>query len=538
MGLIEGLSGGLSALFLNPLAILAVLSGAMVGLASGALPATGLPGIIVLISVAYYMDPVIAIALAMGMAAPVHSSDTLPSVLLGVPGSVSSQATILDGYPMARQGRAGEALGAAYLGSLIGGLIGALVIAASIPFARALVNAFASPEFLVMGLMGIAVVAVVSSGAVFKGLLAGAVGMGVAAIGTDPALGYPRFVPFSFPYLMDGVNIITVVIGIFAIPELMGLIIEDRSIAKADAAIIEQDINLGRWEGMRAVLRHKFLVVRSVFLGVLVGIMPGIGGSVVDWLTYAQARVTEKGADKTFGTGDIRGVIAPESANNATSAAQLIPTLAVGIPGGAYMAIYLGFFIILGLQPGPAMLNHHLDIMFLIVFSLILANVFGTIVLLFMSNYFARLAFIRPHVLVPLILSILVLAAFTSKNSLWDLTFLGVFSLIGWHMKRHGWARPPLIIGFVLGPILERYLTISLSTYTVPQLLMRPWSLAIVMAGVLIGLYGMHLSRKATQAWSAARSSQPNPASRQGVESSEGTDALKVPSAQGEARTD
>lgn len=500
MGILEAVGAGLSEMA-SPVVILAILGGAMVGLASGALPATGLPGIIVLISLAVYMDPVVAVALAMGMAAPVQSSDTLPSVLLGVPGSVSSQATIIDGYPMARQGRAGEALGAAYLASLIGGVVAAVLIALVMPVARTVVNVFASPEFLIMGIMGIVVVAVVSGGAMLKGLVAATVGMALAAVGTDPGLGLPRFVPDSIPYLLEGFNLIIIVIGIFALPEIMGLIIENRSIAtdvSPEDAI--RDINEGRWIGMREVLKNKFLVFRSVVLGVLVGIMPGIGGSVVDWLTYAQARATEKGAAETFGTGDIRGVIAPESANNATSAAQLIPTLALGIPGGAFQAVYLGFFLLLGFQPGPRFLNDNMDIVFLIVFSLLLANVFGTVMLLFLSKYFARIAFISPHVLSPVILAILLVAAFTSKNSYWDLGFLMIVATVGWHMKRYGWPRPPLIIGFVLGPILETYLARTLVLYTPMEIILRPQSMIIIVVALAIAFYSAKLARESKAA--------------------------------------
>ena len=190
-------------------------------------------------------------------------------------------------------------------------------------------------------------------------------------------------------------------------------------------------------------------------------------------------------------------MIAPESANNATSAAQLIPTLALGIPGGAYQAVYLGFFLLLGFQPGPRFLNDHMDIVFLIVFSLLLANVFGTIMLLFLSKYFAKIAFVSPNVLAPVILSILLVAAFTSKNSYWDLGFLMIVSLVGWHMKRYGWPRPPLIIGFVLGPILERYLSRVLGSYdNLFDAFTRPPSLIIVAVAPAIAFYSAKLARE------------------------------------------
>ncbi len=485
----------------SPMVLLAVLGGTLVGLASGALPGVTLPGLVVLLSVASTMPPPIAIGLAMGMGAPVMSSDSLPAILLGVPGSVASQATIMDGYPMARQGKAGQALSAAYFASFIGAIIGIVILVVIMPVARIVVNLFAAPEFLVMGLMGIVVVAVVSSGAMLKGLAAGAAGLALASIGIDPDLGYPRFAPQAMPYLYNGLDLVTVIIGIFALPEVMGLIIENKSVARnVSQQALWRNINAGRREGVRAVLRNKFLVVRSVAFGVVGGIMPGMGQSVLDWLVYALARSTEKGANRTFGTGDVRGVIAPESANNATNAAQLIPTLALGIPVHAYQALYLSLFIILGLQPGPRLINDHMDLIIFIAFALAISSVLTTAALLFMSKFIARIAFVRAAVLAPLVLVFLVLAAYTSKNNFFDLWLLAITGTVGWHMKRYAWPRPPLIIGFVLGPILERYLNIALNTYTVPQMLMRPGVLLILAGAFLVAIYAARFTSKGQSA--------------------------------------
>jgi putative tricarboxylic transport membrane protein len=497
----------------SPAVLAAVLGGTAIGLISGALPGVALPGLVVLLSVASTMPVPVALGLAMGMAAPVHSSDSLPAVMLGVPGTVAAQATIMDGYPLARKGKAGLALSAGYFASLIGALAGIVILVAIMPVARVVVNVFAAPEFLVMGLMGVAVVAVVSSGAMLKGLLAGAVGLGIAAIGIDPNLGYPRFVPASLPYLYNGLDLVTVIIGIFALPEVMGLFIENRSVARGvtqDA--MWRNINEGRREGIQAVLQNKFLVFRSVALGVIGGIMPGLGQSVLDWLVYAFARSTEKGANRTFGTGDIRGVIAPESANNATNAAQLIPTLALGIPVHAYQALYLSLFIIVGLQPGPRLLNDHLDVVMFIAFSLALSSVVTTAVLLFMSRFIARIALVRAAILAPLVFVFLVLAAYTSKNNLFDLVLLAAAGLVGWHMKRFGWPRPPLIIGFVVGPILERYLNIALNTYTLGEMLARPGVVLIVASALVIAVYASRLTRSsAAHAPAAEEPATPTP---------------------------
>jgi TctA family transporter len=244
-------------------------------------------------------------------------------------------------------------------------------------------------------------------------------------------------------------------------------------------------------------------------LGVIGGIMPGMGQSVLDWLVYAFARSTEKGANRTFGTGDIRGVIAPESANNATNAAQLIPTLALGIPVHAYQALYLSLFIIVGLQPGPRLLNDHLDVVMFIAFSLALSSVVTTAVLLFMSRFIARIALVRASILAPLVFVFLVLAAYTSKNNLSDLVLLAVAGLVGWHMKRLGWPRPPLIIGFVVGPILERYLNIALNTYTISEMLARPGVLLIVASAVVIAVYASRLTRSSVAHAPAAQEPAP-----------------------------
>jgi TctA family transporter len=479
----------------SPLVLAAVLGGTVIGLISGALPGVALPALVVLLSVASTMPVPVAIGLAMGMAAPVHSSDSLPAIMLGVPGTVAAQATIMDGYPLARKGKAGLALSAAYFSSLIGALAGILILVAIMPVARVVVNVFAAPEFLVMGLMGVAVVAVVSSGAMLKGLVAGAAGLGIAAVGIDPNLGYPRFVPDVLPYLYNGLDLVTVIIGIFALPEVMGLFIENRSVARdVGSEAMWRNINEGRREGIQAVLHNKLLVFRSVALGVIGGIMPGLGQSVLDWLVYAFARSTEKGASRTFGTGDVRGVIAPESANNATNAAQLIPTLALGIPVHAYQALYLSLFIIVGLQPGPRLLNDHLDVIMFIAFSLALSSIVTTATLLFMSRFVARIAMVRAAVLAPLVFVFLVLAAYTSKNNLFDLALLGVAGLVGWHMKRFSWPRPPLIIGFVVGPILERYLNIALNTYSIQDMVTRPAVLVIVASALVIAFYASRLA--------------------------------------------
>ena len=484
---------------LQPAPILALLAGTVIGLISGALPATGLPGLVVLIGFAYGMDPYIAIPLAVGMLAPVATTDTIPSVLMGIPGGVGSAATILDGYPMARQGRAGEALGAAYMSSMIGGLFGALVLALSIPVAREVIKLFGAPEFLMMGVVGIMVIAVVSSGALLRGLLSGTLGLLLALVGFEGTYGVERFT-FGIQYLYDGISIVPAIIGLFAIPEFLDMVVHDTPIARDKLEAMAGSANRGRAAGIRAAFRHWWLVLRSSTMGVIVGFLPGLGGSVVDWLTYAAARQTEKGASKTFGTGDVRGVIAPESANNADKGGAFIPTLAFGIPGSVSMAIFLGFFVVLGVQPGPAMLNERLDLTFLIVFTLALGNVLATGAALLFTPQMARIAYIKPNILAPILIAVLTLSAFQSGNSLGNLVALMVFSLLGWYMKKYRWARPPVIIALVLGPQLEKYLTLTTGAYSLEQVMARPQMWAILAMAVVVAAYSLNLQRQARTA--------------------------------------
>lgn len=493
--MLEAAGSALGQLF-QPAPFLALLAGCVIGLISGALPATGLPGLIVLIGFAYGMDPYIAIPLAVGMIAPIATTDSISSVLMGIPGGVGSAATILDGYPMARQGRAGEALGAAYLSSLIGGLFGALVLALSIPVAREIVKLFGAPEFLLIGLVGIMIIGIVSSGAMLRGLLGGTLGLLISMVGFEGTYGVERLT-LGIPYLYDGISIVPMIVGLFAIPELLDLVVTDTPIARGQLESMAATANTGRAEGMRATIRHIGLVLRSSAIGAFVGFMPGIGASVVDWLTYAIARQTEKGAARTFGTGDVRGVIAPESANNADKGGAFIPTLAFGIPGDVTMAIFLGFFVVLGVQPGPAMLNEKLDLTFLIVFTLAIANVIATVAGLLFTPQMARIAYVQPNVLAPVLIAVLALAAYQSNGSFGDLVALVVFSVIGWYMKRYRWARPPVIIGLVMGPEIEKSFTLVTGAYTLPQLMARPQMWAILAAAIAMGVSAVRLQRQA-----------------------------------------
>jgi TctA family transporter len=415
------------------------------------------------------------------MGSVVTTSDTIPAVLFGVPGTTGSAATILDGHPLAKQGQAGRAFGAAYTASLIGGVFGALLLAVSIPILRPVMLYLGSPELLVFAVLGLSMVAVLSGSTPLRGLAVAGFGLMIAMIGSDPQIATLRWTLGSL-YLWDGLPLVPVTLGLFALPELADMAIERRSIA-GDSKV---DSRSGQWQGIKDTFRNWWLVIRCATLGSTLGSIPGIGASVIDWIAYGHAARTEKGADKSFGTGDIRGVIASEASNNAKEGGALVPTIAFGVPGSASMAILLGAFLVHGLIPGPDMLTRNLDVTYTIVWSVAFANILGAGLCFMFSNQFAKIALIRQTVIMPLILAVIFIGAFQGSRQWGDLYTLLFFGVLGWIMKRQGWPRPPLILGVVLGDIVERYLFISVARYGTEWLL-RP----VVMVVFAFALWGL-----------------------------------------------
>ena len=448
-------------LLLEPARLAILVTGVIVGLAIGVLPGlNGIVGMAMLIPFTYNMDPHTAMALLLGMAAVITSSDFISAVLFGVPGHVGAAATVIDGHAMARNGEAGRAFGAGFAASLAGGLVGAVVLALSIPILRPILLSIGSPELLAFTLFGLSMVATLSGRAPLKGLTAAGVGLMISMVGSRSESGALRWT-FDTLYLYDGVPLVPAMLGLFAVPELCELAVARRKIAGEQAA----NINLSsQWEGVRDVGRHWWLVMRCSVLGTGLGAIPGIGSAVIDWIAYGYAQRTEKNPE-TFGSGDVRGVIAPESSNNAKEGGHLVPTIAFGVPAGASMAILLGAFLMHGLTPGPEMLTKQLDVTYTIVWSLTLAHVIGAMICLFASPWLARVSAVRPEILLPIVLSLVAVAAYEGTHDWGDLYSLFVFGVAGWIMKRLAWPRPPLVVGLVIGAIFERYLYISTSLY-------------------------------------------------------------------------
>jgi TctA family transporter len=433
--------------------------GVALGLAVGILPGLGgIAGLSLLIPFMYGMDEVSALAMLVGLVAVIPTSDTFTSVLMGIPGSSASQATVLDGFPLAKQGHAARALGAAFSASLLGGVFGALLLTGAVLVARPLILAFGSAEMFMLAVFGMSMVGVLAGASLAKGLAACGVGLVLGSIGYAPATGEERMI-FGIDYLADGMPLVVMALGLFAFPEIVDLLRLNRPIAS------HNKLGAGWLQGFRDTLRHWFICLRCAGLGALIGAIPGLGGSVVDWIAYGHVVQTSRDKSK-FGSGDIRGVLAPESANNACQGGALMPTLLFGVPGSGSMAVLLAGLVLLGVEPGPSMVGANLSLTYTVVWSLALANVIGAGICLILAGPIARLTLIPFTLIAPFMMVVVTFAAFQARRDLADLLLLLGVGLLGILLRRFGWPRPAVLIGFVLAPQAETYLYQAVQFYS------------------------------------------------------------------------
>ncbi|SMF19087.1 TctA family transporter [Xaviernesmea oryzae] len=483
MHLLEQAMAAFTVIF-DPMRFLIIMLGCVLGLFIGVIPGIGgLAGMALLLPFTYTMDPYTALAFLIGMWAVTPTADTIPSILIGVPGAAGSAATVMDGYPMARRGEGGRALGASYTASLIGGIFGAVLLGLAIPILRPFMMAFGTPELLALCVLGLTLVAAVSQGNMMKGLVAACFGVVIASVGDEAQTGELRWT-FDSIYLWEGVPLEALVLGLFAVPELIELGAARQSVALHKSESIVRD----QFRGVKDAIQNIRLVFQSSWLGAILGSVPGLGGPAIDWIAYGSAAKSVKGGTESFGKGDVRGVIACEAANNSREGGALIPTLAFGIPASATMAILLGAFMMHGIQPGPKLLTEQLDITYTIVWSLMIANIIGVLICFAFVSQLAKLALVPAGILVPTVLAIVFIGAYSATRDIGDIIVLLIFSVIGWGMKRFGWARAPVLLGLVLGGLVEQYLFISTSRYG-SDWLTRPGVVLILAIPVLYFAY-------------------------------------------------
>jgi TctA family transporter len=432
--------------------------GTMLGLIIGFLPGLGgIAGLSLLLPVVYGKDPTLMLPMMIGLLAVTNTSDTFPAVLMGIPGTSSAQATILDGFPLAQRGEAARALGAAFSASLLGGIFGAVVLTASIYLARPLILAVGFGEQLMLIILALTMVGMLTGASALKGLASCGLGLLIGSIGAAPATGDYRLA-FGTLYLGDGIPLVIVGLAMFAVPEMVDILRRRTRISTVP------ELGSGTLRGFAETLRHKWLVVRCSAIGTVIGALPGLGGSVTNWVAYGHVVQSTKDRDQ-LGKGDIRGVIGPESANNSDNGGALVPTLMFGIPGSGSMAVFLGGLILIGVEPGIGMLERHLDLTFIIIWSLALANVIGAGTCLLLAKPIARLTLIPFLVLAPFLIVIIYFAAFQATQQWADLVTLFVLGVLAVYMKRFGWSRPALLIGFVLAMRLDAAVYQSVQVY-------------------------------------------------------------------------
>jgi TctA family transporter len=462
--------------------LLFLLTGVAMGLVVGIFPGLGgIVGLSLLLPFLYGMDPTSALAMLVGLVAIIPTSDTFTSVLMGIPGSSASQATVLDGFPLAKKGEAARALGAAFSASLYGGLIGAVILTVVIVVARPLILLFTSAELFMLTILGLSMVGVLAGNCLSKGLLACGLGLLFGALGGAPATGEFRM-SFGSDYLGDGLPLVVIGLAMFAVPEIVDLLRSGGSISRG------QSLGSGWIRGIKDMWAYKWMCMRCAGIGCIIGALPGLGGSVVDWIAYGHVKQTVKDSSQ-FGKGDIRGVLAPESANNAKEGGGLIPTLLFAIPGSGSMAIFLGGLEIIGLEPGPSMVEGNLNLTYIIIWSLALANVVGAGTCLLISKYVAMLTTIKYVYLAPFMIMVICFAAFQATLDLGDLMVLFGVGLFGILFKRFGWPRPAFLIGFVLADNSETYLYQAVQFYG-PEFMLRTGVIIIAVITVIFAWMG------------------------------------------------
>lgn len=437
----------------DPIMILLIAATVVYGIIFGVVPGLGPPiAIILLIPVTVLIDP--PMALAMMGAAYVSSvyGGSISAILLNVPGEPTSIATTFDGYPMTRKGEAHIALGASVLSSTVGGLLSLLVLILVAKPAADIAIQFGAQEFFALGIFGLAIVAVISRGSMLKSIIATLIGLFVAVIGFSPMTGVRRFT-FGISYLSQGIDLIIVIVGLFAVSEAMILIEKGGQISDTDGDV-DLEVSRDLWVGVREALNRPIAVFRASLIGIVFGLVPALGAAVANFVAYFDLQSASSESDK-FGTGVVEGIIAPEASNNAVTASSLVPTLVIGIPGNVTTAILLGVITFQGIRVGPELFSRTPELVYIFFGSLFIANVFVFIFGFLISHQLISLTEIDVEILAPAIMITSIMGAFTLSFSTSDAIFALIIGVIGFSLRKLEYSPINMVFGLILGPIIE-----------------------------------------------------------------------------------
>jgi putative tricarboxylic transport membrane protein len=448
--MVESTLAALQVLF-TPGGALFLFLGVVIGLLFGVMPGLGgTTAIAILMPLTFSMEPNHAMALIGGIMGAVSAGGSITAILLNTPGTAPNAATCFDGYPLAQQGKAGAAIGAAAVASTLGGLIGVVVLIAVIPVMKTIVLLFGPPEYFMLALMGLSAIALSTGGQFLRGLIAGAFGLMLAFVGYNAVSGGVRFT-LGVEYLWDGIPLVPALTGLFAISEMIALSVSGGTIARERATARVTSVV----EGVVAVFKHWKTLLQGSAIGTLIGAVPGLGGTVAGFLSYTAAMQISK-SPETFGKGNIEGVIGPEAANNAKDGGALIPTLAFGVPGSAEMAVFLGVLVLHGLDPGPMLLIQHEGVIFSLILALSASCIIATLITLAVARYLVMITLIDVHVLVPAVVAVSFVGVYALREAIGDVVVAAAFGLLGYLMMRFRFPRVTMVIALVLGEIAER----------------------------------------------------------------------------------
>lgn len=470
----------LAAPLTNPLWLVMIALGTFMGIYIGAIPGlSATMAVSLLVSFTYGWNTETALAIMVGIYCGVVYGGSRSAILLNIPGAPAAVATALDGYPLAKKGLAGKAIGITTISSVIGGFVGIILLAICAPLLSKVALKFSPRDYLLLAFMGLMMVGSLGGKSVAKGLISAVIGVTLGMVGLDAITATSRFT-FGNVYLMSGINYIVAMIGLFGVSEVLVQVLDK------DAPIIKQKVDK-IVPDLKDVIKHLPLTLRSSVVGTIIGALPGAGGDLAALIAYDQAKRTVKDPEVPFGEGAVEGLVAPESANNANIGGAFIPMLTLGIPGDSVTAILIGALTIHGLQPGPTLMSSTPDLFYYIVGALVLANIFLLVFGLTGVKIFTKLVEIPRGILLPGIVILSVIGVYSINNSIYDIFWMVGFGVLGYFLKRYDYPVAPAVLGIILASLIEKnFRRAIILDGTIPGLILHCFTSPISLILILI----------------------------------------------------
>ncbi len=429
--------------------LLAMVVGGLYGIVIGVLPGIGPSvGMILALPVTLRWNPATALIFHCVCYKLSTFGGSITSIILNIPGDSSNAATILDGFPMCEKGEGGIALGASCASAVVGGLIGTFCLIFFSPALARLALRFGPPEYCLLAVFALTVISAVVREAVVKGLISAGLGLMLATVGFDSIVGKLRFT-FGLEFLADGIPLIQALVGLFAITQAMELAESTEVISKVGKLVG------GVWDGFKKYFHYPYNILRSSAIGLFIGVLPAVGQTTAGFLSYMEA-IRQSKHPETFGKGEIEGVIAPETANNACMPGDLVCTISLGIPGSVAAAVFLGIMIIFGVPPGPLVFTEKANVIYTLFMALLISHALILVIGLTSFKYFARIALIPNVIIVPTIIVVSLIGSYAIRNMMIDVVISIIFGFVGYIMNKTNFSPIPLLIGLVLGDMVEK----------------------------------------------------------------------------------